>query len=147
MQQTIAGDVERRRGTGQLDRLAALGMVSVFDIEEVGADVLQNELEVSPEVATALVEVAAAKAKVVAEQQAKEKEEAELKRKEEEEAARQLLAEGGDVSGVSPDAAAAAILSAADSSPANPIESPVNESDDARAAAILGDDPSETTND
>ncbi len=125
----------------QLDRLPALGMISVFDIEEVGPEVLQNELEVTPEVAAALVKAAAEKSKIVAEQQAKDKAEAEQKRKEEEEAARQLLAEGGDASSVSPDVAAAAILSAADHTPANPIEAPVAKSDDARAASILsGDD-------
>jgi N utilization substance protein A len=126
----------------QLDRLPALGMISVFDIEEVGSEVLQKELEVTPDVAKTLVETAAAKAKVVAEQQAKDKEEAERKRREEEDAARNLLAEGGDASDISPDAAAAAILSAADSPPVNPLEAPVAKSDDDRAAAILSGDTS-----
>ena len=79
---------------GMADRLAALGMVSVFDVEEVGADVLANELEISPETAALVVEAAAARAKIVAEQQQKEKEETEARRKAEEEAARRLLEEG-----------------------------------------------------
>ncbi|MBL0926302.1 MAG: transcription termination/antitermination protein NusA [Phycisphaerales bacterium] len=74
-----------------LDRLAALGMISVFDIEEVGAEVLVNELSISPEQAEHAVTLAAARAKVVAEQQARDKEEAEKKRREEEAAARRLL--------------------------------------------------------
>ena len=133
----------------QLDRLPALGMISVFDIEEVGPDVLQAELEVTPEVAKTLVETAAAKAKIVAAQQAKDKEEAEIKRREEEDAARQLLAEGGDASTLSPDAAAAAILSSANSPPVNPLQAPASSSsDDDRAAAILsGDTPSSGSSD
>src|SRR5690606_36145103 len=80
-------------GTEQsmVDRLAALGMVSVFDIEEVGADVLVAELEISDELAQRIVQTAAARAKEVAEQQQKEKEEAEKRKREEEEAARRLL--------------------------------------------------------
>src|SRR3954471_23842077 len=56
------------------DKLAALGMVSVFDIEEVGADVLQNELGVPEASAKAMVETSSVRAKVVAEQQQKDKE-------------------------------------------------------------------------
>jgi N utilization substance protein A len=127
-----------------LDRLAALGMISVFDVEEVGAEVLQTELGVAPEVAAKMVELAAAKAKIVAEQQAREKEEAERKRKEEEEAARALLA--GGALPADADAAAAAILGAASAdvaaqgggggAPAATQE--VSTADDARAADILG---------
>jgi len=95
----------------QLDRLAALGMVSVFDIEEVGAEVLINELEIDAALAQTIVEIAATRAKEVAEQQAREKEDAERRKIEEEEATRRLLAgETGDGE-VSADIAAAAILS------------------------------------
>ena len=65
-----------------VDRLAALGMISVFDLEEVGADVLTTELEIDEQVAASMVEVCAAKAKIVAEQQQRDKEEAEKRRRE-----------------------------------------------------------------
>ena len=64
----------RRVPEEQLDRLAALGMVSVFDVEEVGAAVLAEELEITVEQADQMVELASAKAKVVAEEQQREKE-------------------------------------------------------------------------
>ena len=96
----------------KVDRLAALGMISVFDVEEIGADVLATELELSPELAAKAVELASEQAKVVAEQQAKEKEEAEKRRAEEQ----ARIAAGEDLLGPSPadapdaDSAAAAIL-------------------------------------
>jgi N utilization substance protein A len=93
-----------------VDRLAALGMISVFDIEEVGADVLVNELSLPQETAEKAVEIASVKAKEVAIQQAKDKEEAERKKREDEEATRRLLGEGGALSpdGVSAEADARA---------------------------------------
>jgi N utilization substance protein A len=112
------------------DKLGALGMVSVFDIEEVGHEVLMNELGIDEALARRMVEVASAKAKVVAEQQQKEKEEAERKKKEEEEAARRLLAGEGASAGVDADVAAAAILGASKPQPSPEAE--------ARAADILG---------
>ena len=126
------------------DRLAALGMVSVFDIEEVGADVLVNELEVSPEVAEAMVEACSVKAKVVAEQQEREKEEAARRKAQEESAARRLLEGGGGEGEVDADTAAAAILGAGmlGSSPAPAPKNDGNDEPDpdgeARAADILG---------
>ncbi|MDX2115503.1 MAG: transcription termination factor NusA [Planctomycetota bacterium] len=75
----------------KLDRLAALGMISVFDIEEVGAEVISQELELPAEVAAEMVSRSAARAKDVAAQQAKDKEEAEKRRLAEQEAARRLL--------------------------------------------------------
>jgi len=125
----------------KVDRLAALGMVSVFDIEEVGLDVLMTELEVDEETGERIMALASERAKVVAEQQQKEKEEAEARRAEEEAAARRLLAgEGGEMDA---DTAAAAILSAGSllggaekpSGPAPSVE------DEARAADILGNGP------
>lgn len=115
-----------------MDKLGALGMVSVFDIEEVGAEVLTTELGISEETARKAVEVAAARAKIVAEQQQKEKEEAEIRRKAEEEAAKKLLAGERPEGLVDGDLAAAAILGAKDA-PAPPTPA-----DDARAADILG---------
>lgn len=132
-----------------VDRLAALGMVSVFDVEEVGVEVLVTELEIETPVAEHLVEICSARAKVAAEQQQKDKEAAELRRRAEEEAARRLLsgevAEGpeGDVD---PEVAVAAILGAgaataaeakADDESAEGGQADAADAD-ARAADILG---------
>jgi N utilization substance protein A len=105
-----------------VDRLAALGMISVFDVEEVGSDVLINELGMSEESARKVLEIAAVRAKEVAETQAREKEEAERKRREEEAAAARLLGPDGLGGGVGEGGSVAA-------------------EDDARAADILGVGP------
>ncbi|MFA6044531.1 MAG: transcription termination factor NusA, partial [Phycisphaerales bacterium] len=47
------------------DKLAALGMVSVFDVEEVGAEALTNELGITEELAGIVVETCSVKAKEV----------------------------------------------------------------------------------
>jgi N utilization substance protein A len=73
------------------DKLAALGMVSVFDIEEVGAEVISEELEISPEAAAQMIETCSVKAKEVAEQQQKDKEEKERKAREEAAMAQSVL--------------------------------------------------------
>lgn len=132
-----------------VDRLAALGMVSVFDVEEVGADVLVAELEIEKDLAERVVQLCAERAKVVAEQQQKDKEEAEARRRAEEEAARRLLSgeSDGQEGEVDPEVAAAAILGAAP--PPAPKDSEASDSEkdgegesggdaDARAADILG---------
>ncbi len=111
------------------DKLAALGMVSVFDIEEVGVEVLTSELEIDEATATKVVETCAVKAKEVAEQQQKDKEEKERKAKEDAATAAKLLAEGG--TSASGESAADAILGGA--GPAAP-----EVSGEARAADILG---------
>lgn len=90
-----------------VDKLGAMGMVSVFDIEEVGAEVLMTELGIEEAVAKQIVEICAAKAKIVAEQQEKDKAEKMRKQAEEAEAARRLLAGEGAEAG---EEAAAAIL-------------------------------------
>ncbi len=105
-----------------VDRLAALGMISVFDIEEVGADVLQNELSVSDEQGAAMVKACAERAKTVAAEQQKAKEEAEKRRQEDVAATAGLLSGLGGIGG---DASGAAVA-------------PVTAEDDARAADILG---------
>lgn len=93
-----------------VDRLAALGMVSVFDVADVGPEVLGGELEIEDqEKLELIVELASAKAKEVAERQAKEKEAAERLRAEQEAAAQRALEAGEDLD---PDTAAAAILGA-----------------------------------
>jgi N utilization substance protein A len=108
-------------GTEQsmVDRLAALGMVSVFDIEEVGPDVLVAELEIADELAAQVVQTCAVRAKEVAEQQQKDKEAAERRKREDEEATRRLLSADGPFA----DAEQAPTLT---------------ETDDSRAADILG---------
>lgn len=127
------------------DRLAALGMVSVFDIEEVGVDVLQTELELDDDTIQAVITRASERAKEVAEQQQREKEEAAKAREAEEAAARALL-EGGELDeNIDPETAAAAILGSA-SVPAaagsgsgdEQASVETDESDEARAADILG---------
>ncbi len=90
-----------------VDKLAALGMVSVFDIEEVGAEVLMTELEIDQAAADRMVEIASTKAKVVAEEQQKAKEEKERLMKEQADAAQKLLSGEGATAG---DEAANAIL-------------------------------------
>jgi N utilization substance protein A len=112
-----------------VDKLAALGMVSVFDCEEVGAEVIKENLEIDEALAARIVEICSAKAKEVAAQQQKEKEEQERRAKEEQEAARRAL-EGQPVQ--AGDAAAAAILGSGGA----PL--PEETSGDARAADILG---------
>jgi N utilization substance protein A len=108
-----------------VDRLAALGMISVFDIEEVGAEVLQTELGVSDEQGAAMVRACAERAKTVAEEQQKAKEEAERRRQEDVAATAGLLSGLGGIGG---DAAGAGDGTAG----------PVSAEDDARAADILG---------
>lgn len=70
----------------QIDRLAALGLISVFDLEEVGVEYLTEAIECTAEQAEVVVAAAVDRAKIVAEEQQREKEEAE-RRKQEEEAA------------------------------------------------------------
>ncbi|MCB9848409.1 MAG: transcription termination/antitermination protein NusA [Phycisphaeraceae bacterium] len=112
--ETMAQTLESIEGVTDemLDRLAALGIVSVFDVEEVGVEVIQVELEADEATAQRIVEASSLAAKEVAEQQAREKEEAAQRKAEEEEAARRLLQDGGLGEDVSPDIAAAAILGA-----------------------------------
>jgi N utilization substance protein A len=59
-----------------LDKMGALGLISVFDVEEVGPEMLETELQATPEIADAIVAACSDKAKIVAEQQAKDREEA-----------------------------------------------------------------------
>jgi N utilization substance protein A len=119
-----------------VDKLGALGMVSVFDIEEVGQEVLMTELGITEDLAKQAVDVASSKAKIVAEQQQKDKEAAEAKRRAEAEAAQRLLAGDGTGGPVDADVAAAAILGV-QSGPAAPAAK-VSAADEARAADILG---------
>ena len=113
-----------------VDKLAALGMISVFDVEEVGPEVLVNDLGLTEDQANQVIEVSSIKAKEVAEQQQKDKEETEKRKRAEEEAARRLLSGEGIPGDATSETQAAAILGAS--------AAPVGVSDDARAADILG---------
>jgi len=106
-----------------LDRMGALGMISVFDVEEVGPAVLTEELQMSAQLAEQVVEICGEQAKIVAEQQQREKEEAERKRAEEE-------------------ATGAALLASAAETPRGEILT--DEDAEAAAASILSDFQSET---
>ncbi len=76
-----------------VDRLAALGVISVFDIEEIGTEYLVEQLEgCDAELAERIAAAAAERAKTVAEEQQREKEEA-ARRKLEEAAAEQTDAD------------------------------------------------------
>ncbi|HMN41135.1 MAG TPA: transcription termination factor NusA [Phycisphaerales bacterium] len=126
-----------------VDRLAALGMISVFDIEEVGAEVLVNELELPQETADKILEIAGVKAKEVAIQQAKDKAEAEQKKREDEEATRRLLGEDGlGIGGVSAEAdARAADILGGGSTPTSqtpPSETPPSEAPTEAEAPAAG---------
>lgn len=66
----------------QIDKLAVLGVISVFDVEEVGADYLVEHLECTPDQAATMVKACSDRAKVVAEEQAREKEENERRKRE-----------------------------------------------------------------
>lgn len=67
----------------QVDRLAALGIISVFDVEEVGPEYLAETLGVDEAKALEVIGVASEKGKEVAEQQAIDKAENEARKKEE----------------------------------------------------------------
>ena len=129
-----------------MDRLAALGMVSVFDVEEVGIEVLMTELEIDEPAALHAIDICSTRAKEVAEQQQKDKEEAAQRRAEEQAAAERLLS--GEAMPDDPEMAAAAILGMGAAPAAPTTEAPSDDAegsapeptqdDDARAADILG---------
>jgi len=88
--QSIAGVTEV-----MADKLAAMGMVSVFDLEEVGVDVLMTELELAPDIAQIVIDACSVRAKELAEQQQRDKEEKERKAREQADLATKVLSEGG----------------------------------------------------
>ncbi|MEC9374341.1 MAG: hypothetical protein VYC34_10880, partial [Planctomycetota bacterium] len=146
--EVMADTLEKIEGVPEetLDKLAALGFVSVFDVEEAGQEVLIDQLGLEPEKAEEMVAAASARAKEVAEQQQKEKEEAERRRIEEEQAAQALLEGGMEGEEVTGELAAAAILAAGDRNPQSsrrevPTDpdklSKISGAADARVEAIL----------
>ena len=66
-----------------IDRLGALGVISVFDVEEVGLEYLMETLEINEESARVVLETAITESQIVAEEQQREKEESEKRRAEE----------------------------------------------------------------
>jgi len=52
-----------------LDRMGAMGMISVFDVEEIGAGILEQELGMAAELADAVVAACAARAEIVRREQ------------------------------------------------------------------------------
>ncbi len=79
-----------------LDRMGALGMISVFDIEEVGEGVLVDDLELPEDLAATIVERAATRAHEISEEQEKAKAEAEAKAKASEEQAADAILSATD---------------------------------------------------
>ena len=78
------------------DRMGALGLISVFDIEEVGVPMLTAEIGMAEELAERVVEACSAKGKVIAEEQ-RIAAEAEAVRKAEEAQAADILLGGGSI--------------------------------------------------
>ena len=60
-------------------------MISVFDVEEVGVEMVAEELEIDPAVAQTFIDACSARGKIISEEQARAKEE-EARRQEEGEA-------------------------------------------------------------
>jgi N utilization substance protein A len=83
-----------------LDRLLAMGIISLEDIEEVGAEPLVSELEVEEELANQIVAISAEAAKRLAEEAAAAKELAAAKQAEEEAKAAQEMAAAADALGI-----------------------------------------------
>jgi len=83
--QTLQGAVKEVEGVTDemLDRMGALGMISVFDVEEIGEQSLINECGMSEELALQVVDACTARAKVVAEEMQRERAEAEARQAEE----------------------------------------------------------------
>jgi N utilization substance protein A len=92
-----------------LDRMGALGMISVFDVEEIGADTLEQELGMTAELADAVVAAAASRSEIVKREQ-EEQQRLDAERKAAEFAATEGIlgtgGTGGDAAAVTPDEAA-----------------------------------------
>jgi N utilization substance protein A len=102
-----------------LDRMGALGMISVFDVEEVGEPVLVQECGMTPEMAQHVVSTCAERGRAVAEQMAQEKAAEEARRAEEGAQADALLGgEGAVATDAESEAAADSILGITSDEPA-----------------------------
>jgi N utilization substance protein A len=76
-----------------LDRMAALGIISIFDVEEIGRNVLEEDIEFSKQVADRCIDVAVVRSKEVTVEQEEAKLAEEALRVEEEAAAAAVLDE------------------------------------------------------
>ena len=74
-----------------LDRMAALGIISIFDVEEIGRNVLEEDLEFSKQVADRCIDTSIIRSKEVAIEQEEAKLAEEAKRAEEEATAAAVL--------------------------------------------------------
>ncbi|QDU32935.1 hypothetical protein KS4_09740 [Poriferisphaera corsica] len=83
-----------------IDKLAALGVISVFDIEEVGGEYLAEQLAIESELAEKMVDASIERGKTLSEEQAKEKDAA----------AKRKASEQDEISSMPGAAQAAAIL-------------------------------------
>jgi N utilization substance protein A len=82
--------------TGEMfDRMGALGLISVFDIEEVGVPMLTAEIGMSEDLAERVVEACSARGKIIAEEQRIAAEAEAVRKAEEAQAADALLGGGG----------------------------------------------------
>ncbi len=113
-----------------LDRMGALGMISVFDVQDVGQSTLINDVGMSEELSDQVLSTCGEKAKVVEEQQRIEKEEEE-RRKAEAEAA------SIETAGVEGESAAASILGEAPPAATAPESGEQEATAEAAAASIL----------
>ena len=77
-----------------LDKMLAIGVISLADLAEVGTDPLVGELDLEETLAAKLVEIAAEAAKRIAAERAEAKKAEQEAKKAAEEAAAQLAAEG-----------------------------------------------------
>jgi N utilization substance protein A len=137
-----------------LDRMGALGMISVFDIEEVGEGVLVDDLELPEDLAATIVERAATRAHEISEEQEKAKAEAEAKASEEQSADAILSATDADaessaasILGGGPAPEPAADATDATETPETPEATEADAAAEASADALLGgggDAPAET---
>ena len=98
MEETLTG-IEGIEDT-HVDRLAALGLISVFDVEEVGAEYIAETLGVNEAKSVEVVAVAGERSKSVAEEQAKEKAETEARKKAEFQAEMAAASAGGGRGGI-----------------------------------------------
>ena len=92
-----------------LDKMGVLGIISVFDVEEVGLSILQEDLGFPEDVSTAFCEACAARSIIVAEQQQREKEEEDRRRAEEAASVASLMGEQTEGSPVATSASAESV--------------------------------------
>jgi N utilization substance protein A len=97
--QTLQAAVKSVEGATDemLDRMGALGMISVFDVEEIGETSLVSDCGMTEELATKVVDACSDRAKVVAEEMQNERTAAELKQAEEGAVVDALLGGGSDM--------------------------------------------------